>query len=209
MGQEVPSFDDELADMRAALRERLWLATDGTVVEDGDPRAALLLVAACDAPTVEARRQLAEERAAEYRRVHACECGRFLAAVQGIRGPFWRERERGEGLDPRRRSYWSEWRPPRANSIAVPADFHAAIIDACERWLRHLKCDLDRDEPEALGTHVRELPKLARELLSVVTTVDEDGPYFTRASPEATRTDAHRVAAALLGVGVRSVYRGG
>jgi hypothetical protein len=127
-------------------------------------------------------------------------CALFVSAVARIRGPYWHERTG------RRRSYRA-LSPVTRNVMVVPPGFHERVSEACAAWLEHLK--QPSDEPEALGIHVQQLPDWVRELLSSVVDVDEDGPAFRRWRQGLNRDDSRHVAAALLGVGVRSVYRGG
>jgi hypothetical protein len=108
------------------------------------------------------------------------------------------------------------------DTAPTPAGFFELVRETCERWLAHLKGDLDRDDPESLDAHLRELPSFARSILAPVVLTDEDGSYFRRATdrrrrrrastapppPDTSATDAAAVAACLLGVSVPSVYRG-
>lgn len=119
-------------------------------------------------------------------RVACPECSEFVSAVIGIRGPYWRGREAAG----RRRSY--RVGPPRDGTVTVSPGFFDSFCDeTCRPWVDHVA---DQDDPRE---HTSELPAWIADLLKSVN--------FDR---KVGRDAAARVAAAVLGVSVRSVYRG-
>jgi len=112
----------------------------------------------------------------------------------GHPGRWWREREKAE----LRRSYRTD--TARDGAVTVSGAFFDLLCETCARWLNHLEHlgeQDERDEEVAPREHTRELPAWIARLPA---SVDFDG--------KVGRDAAARVAAAVLGVGVRSVYRG-
>ena len=111
-------------------------------------------------------------------------CARLVVMLEGIRGPFFQERER-RGLG---HSYMP--RPPayRGGSVAVSPAFFDLVLEHVSAWL-----DAVSDEPEE---HTPHLPEWARGALAAVNVNRVIG-----------RDAAVQAAAAILGVSARSVYR--
>jgi hypothetical protein len=106
-------------------------------------------------------------------------------AVQGIRGGYWQGRDK-RGL---RKSYRTG--AHRDGAVVVSDQFFDLLRDeTCGEWLDHLT---EQQDPVR---HVRELPAWIRSLLK---SVDFNRPVG--------RDAAAHVAAAVLDVSVRSVYR--
>jgi hypothetical protein len=119
-------------------------------------------------------------------RVACPECRLFVDAVKGIRDPSWQARRRAR----RRQSYRTG--ATRGDAVIVSGQFFDLLRDeTCARWLDHLA---DQDDPRE---HTHELPAWIARL---PTSVD-----FGR---KVGRDAAASVAAAVLGVSTRSVYRG-
>ena len=114
-------------------------------------------------------------------------CARFVKAVQGIRGKAFDDR--GGARAARRRSYRAQ-SAVRKNTIVVSPAFVDLVRETCAAWLNHLG---DEDAPIV---HVRALPEWVPPLLEGVSFEQKVG----------ATADA-RVAATLLGVSLRSVYR--
>ena len=135
-------------------------------------------------------------------------CALFAESVKGIRGPYWRERAG------KRRSYKARG-VIHSNTVSVSPQFHELLTDACGQWIAHLKgyCTA-ADSDLALREHLSTLlPTSGRWLIKLLRPVLEEEQsgeaYFSGAiGPEHTATQAAIVAAELLGVGVRSLYRG-
>jgi hypothetical protein len=172
---------------------RLFLALDQTrVVEDGSPEAAFLLAPQGDViPTNEAARLGLElvdgcivQRQAVEPQVACPKCRFFVMAVQGVRGPYWEGREQAG----RRRSY--RVGGDRDGSVTVGRDFFADFCRQCAWWLDHVA---DENDP---GGHVTELPAWVVQCWARVRRVERG------------HDAAARVAAEVLGISVRSVYRG-
>jgi hypothetical protein len=118
-------------------------------------------------------------------RVVCPECSLFVTAVRGIRGPYWHGRERAG----RRRSYRTG--SSREGAVTVSGQFFDLFVnETCARWLDHLA---DQDDPRG---HTCELPAWIARL-------PESVDFDHKVGQDA----AARVAAAVLGVSVRSVYR--
>lgn len=117
------------------------------------------------------------------------ECALFVEAVQGLRGPYWHGRARA-GL---RRSYRAGLLPARDGAVNVSGQFFHLLRDrTCAEWLDHLSMDVVAEDDD-VREHVRQLPAWVRALV-------KDLPQ--RTGPHA----AAQLAAAVLGVSVRSVY---
>ncbi len=161
--------------------------------------------------------------------VRCSKCRIFVEAVEGIRGDYWQGREQS-GL---RRSYRTGAHRDGAVTVSGPvtpparAFFDLLRDETCAHWLDHLA---DQDDP---CEHTRELPAWIARLpksvdFSRLRTSGMAAPVcrtcyhqtIRRASgwwcthchrtrePHVARDAAARVAAAVLGVSVRSVYRG-
>lgn len=114
------------------------------------------------------------------------ECRLFVDAVTGIRGPHWQGRERAG----RRHSYLAG--VSRGGAVTVSREFFDLLRnETCARWLDHLA---DQDDPRE---HTRDLPAWIARLTGCVDFGQKVG-----------REAAARVAAAVLDISVRSVYRG-
>lgn len=175
---------------------RLFLALDQTrLVEDGSPEAAFLLAPQGDViPANEAARLGLElvDGCIVQRPPQAVEpqiacpkCRVFVMAVQGVRGPYWEGREQTG----RRRSY-RVGGADRDGSVTVDRDFFDDFCRQCAWWLDHVA---DEDDPSG---HVRELPAWVVQCWAKVRRVERGDDAATR------------VAAEVLGISLRSVYRG-
>jgi hypothetical protein len=197
----LPNFSESLVEprVRVATRakglvadRRLFLAFDRTrLVEDGSLEAAFLLAPQGDViPANEAARLGLElvdgcivQRPVEPQ-IACPKCRVFVTAVQGVRGPYWEGREQTG----RRRSY--RVGGDRDGSVTVGRDFFPDFCRQCAWWLDHVA-----DEGDPSG-HVRELPDWIVQCWAKVRRVERGDDAATR------------VAAEVLGISLRSVYRG-
>lgn len=117
------------------------------------------------------------------------ECAAFLRAVEGIRGPYFAGRKQSG----RRLSYQPGQRPARDGMVSVSEDFYGDLAEDCRRWHEHVE-----EVPEAdRAAHLDALPKWLRDVV-------------IRIGFRSIGVDAGvRMAAQLLGVDPRSVYRHG
>jgi hypothetical protein len=136
-----------------------------------------------------------------------CEkCRFFVEAVQDIRGPYWQGRERA-GL---RRSYRTGAARDGAVVVSGPyfdprrqkmtTFFDLLRDETCRPLLDHLAEVVQPVRADLRGArvreHTRELPVWIKRVLNSV-------DFFSRPGDDA----AARVAAAVLGISVRSIYR--
>jgi hypothetical protein len=120
-------------------------------------------------------------------KLRCAECHRFVEAVRGIRGPLWRARDRA-----RLRHAYLVAGPYRDGAVRVGGQFFELFVDkTCSRWVGHLA---EQDDPCG---HTRELPGWIARL-----------PESVDFDRKVGREAAVRVAAAVLGVSPRAVYRG-
>ena len=106
-----------------------------------------------------------------------------MSAVLGIRGSYWQGREEAG----RRRSY--RVGAARDGAVTVSGEFFDALHRQTYEWLGHLAEEAD------LGKHLSALPATIAWIADLP--VGKMG-----------RDDAARVAAAVLGISERAVYRG-
>jgi hypothetical protein len=205
----LPNFSESLVEprVRVATRakglvadRRLFLAFDQgeifptRLVEDGSPAAAFLLAPQGDMiPANEAARLGLElvdgcivQRPVEPQ-IACPKCRVFVMAVQGVRGPYWEGREQTG----RRRSY-RVGGAHRDGSVTVERDFFDDFCRQCAWWLDHVA---DEEDPQA---HCRELPSWIAGL-----------PASVDFSRKVGRDAATQIAADVLGISARSMYRGG
>jgi hypothetical protein len=110
---------------------------------------------------------------------------RFRGSVQGIRGPYWAGREESG----RRRSYRVGGKY-RDGAVTVSRSFFPDLHGSCARWLDHVA---EQDDPCG---HAQALPEWLADCWEEIRRVERGDDA------------AARVAAGVLGVDVRSVYRG-
>jgi hypothetical protein len=112
-------------------------------------------------------------------------CHTFVEAVQGIRGEYWEDRGRAQ----RRRSYRVGGAQP-GGAVTVGPAFFPDVRAICKAWAIHV------DEQDDPGAHVRALPAWVADCWA-------KAPRGVQLADDAGAC----VAAALLGIDVRSVYR--